>query len=44
MILKCWYQTTINLSVLLVDKPVEMELNKNRWKSNVSTLEWVRRY
>jgi len=38
MILKCSYQTTINLSVLLVDKPVEMELNKNKWKSNLSTL------
>jgi len=44
MKLKCWYKSSNNLSLLLVDKPVEMELNKNRWKSNVSTLEWVREY
>ena len=29
-----------NLSLLLPDKAAEMELNKNRWKSNVRTLEW----
>jgi len=40
MILKCWYQSSKYLSRLLVDKPVEMELNKNRWKWNVGTLEW----
>jgi len=28
MILKCWYQSSTNLWLLLVDKPVEMELNK----------------
>jgi len=39
MILKCWYQSSNNLSLLLVDKPVEMELNKNRSKSNIGTLE-----
>jgi len=44
MILKCWYQSINNLSLLLVDKPVEMKLNKNGSKSNVSTLGWVRRY
>jgi len=44
MILKCWYKSSNNLSPLLVDKPIEIELTKNRWKSNVSTLEWVRRY
>jgi len=44
MILKSWYQSSNNLSLLLDDKPVEMEINKNRWKSNVITLEWVRRY
>ena len=44
MILKCWYQSSINLSLLLVDKPVEMELNRNRWNTNLSTLEWVRTY
>jgi len=44
MILKCWYQSSKYHSLLLVDKAVEMELNKNIWKSNVSTLEWVRRY
>jgi len=44
MILKCWYQSSNQLSLLLVDKPVEMKLNKNRWKPNVSTLECVRRY
>jgi len=44
MILKFWYKSSNNISLLLVDKPVEMELIKNVWKSNVSTLEWVRRY
>jgi len=44
MILKFWYKSSNNLSLLLVDKPVEMELIKNIWKSNVSTLEWVRGY
>jgi len=44
MILKCWYKSSNDLSLLLVDKLVEMELIKNRWKSNVSTQEWVRRY
>jgi len=38
-ILKCWYKTSSNLSLLLVDKLVEMELIKNRWKSTISTLE-----
>jgi len=28
MILKCWYQSSKYLSLPLVDKPVEMELNK----------------
>jgi len=28
MILKCWYKSSNNLSLLLVDKPVEMELKK----------------
>ena len=44
MILKFWYKSSNNISLLLVDKPVEMELIKNVWKSNVSTLEWVRIY
>jgi len=44
MLLKCWYQSSNNLSLLLVDKAPEMELNKKRWKSNVRILEWVRRY
>jgi len=43
MIVKCRYLSSKYLSLLRVDKPAEMELNKNRWKSNVSTLEWVRR-
>jgi len=44
MLLKFWYQSSSNLSLLLVDKAGEIQLNKNRWKSNVRTLEWVRRY
>jgi len=44
MLLKCWYQSSNNLSLLLVDKAAETELNKNRWKSNVRILESVRRY
>jgi len=43
MIVKCWYQSSRYLSLLRVDKPIEMELNKNKWKSNVSTLDCVRR-
>jgi len=37
MILKFWYKSSNNFS-LLVDKPIEMELIKNIWKSDVSTL------
>jgi len=28
MILQCWYQSSNNLSLLLVDQHVEMELSK----------------
>jgi len=44
MIFESWYRSSNNLSLLVVDKPAELEINKNKWKSNVSTLEWVRRY
>jgi len=42
--LKCGFKSSKYLSLLLLEKTVEMEINKNRLKSNVSTLEWVRRY
>jgi len=44
MIFESWYRSSNNLSLLVVEKPVELEINKNKWKSDVSTLEWVRRY
>jgi len=44
MIFESWYGSSNNLSLLVVEKPVELEINKNKWKSDVSTLEWVRRY
>jgi len=40
MILKCGFKSSKYLSLLLLEKPVEMEINKNIWKSNVSTLDW----
>jgi len=44
MIFESWYRSSNNLSLLVVEKPVELEINKNKWKSDESTLEWVRRY
>jgi len=35
MMLKCWYQSSNDLSLLLVDKPVEMELNKKTYENQM---------
>jgi len=35
MMLKCWYQSSNDLSLLLVDKPVAMELNKKTYENQM---------